>query len=87
LGANGWPLRRKGSNAVYDTFLVVACGRKKYVLPFADIQEVSTKWYLLWKGLYIKHSRHDIPPIAIGSWDSGTVISVLRKQGVVIRLA
>ncbi len=73
--------------SVYKTFLVVACGSKKYVLPFADIQEVSAKWYLLWKGIYIKHSRHDIPPIAIGSLYRSTLLSVLRNQGVAIRYA
>jgi hypothetical protein len=69
--------------AVYQTFLVVAYGRTRHVMRFDEIQDVSKKSHLFWKGIHIRHHRPDIPrSFIIRPRDPNRAMQVLREQGV-----
>lgn len=47
--------------AVYKKFLVAACGLKRYVMRFDDIQDISVQRHFGARSIRIRHYRTDIP--------------------------
>lgn len=72
--------------AIYDGFMVVAIGGTRYLLRSGDIQGTSAEWYLLWKGIHIKHWRTDIPQyFVIWSRHPDKVIKAIYELMTTIR--
>lgn len=72
-------------HSIYDDFIVISYGKKKYILKYAEINEVSNRKYSFSKGLTYHHNKIGIPSQCIvWSTDGGKAIEILRSKGIII---
>jgi hypothetical protein len=69
--------------AIYDNFIVIAYCKKRITLNYCDINKVSIKRYVIFKGITIEHSHKDISRrITIWSFSPKHVCELLKEKGV-----
>ncbi|NOZ85135.1 MAG: hypothetical protein GXP49_02500 [Deltaproteobacteria bacterium] len=70
-------------HTMYQEFIVIGYGKKRYIINYTDLNSVSLKRYLFSKGIIYSHSRVDLPrSIIIWSRSPEKVIELIKDKNI-----